>query len=211
MPTTTWNARFFATSRGRIVELLRREGATVEALARALGMTTNAVRGHLSVLERDGMVRGEGVRRGVGKPAQIYGLTPLAEMNLSQAYAPVFRGLLDELGSRLRGTELEAVLRATGSRLAPQKAPAGASRETRIAAAERALAGLGGSTTVTEDGETTVIAGAACPLAEVVTGHPEVCCGLEALLGEVTGLPVQERCDRNGDRPRCRFVVGRGS
>ncbi|MFI5235671.1 MAG: helix-turn-helix transcriptional regulator [Gemmatimonadales bacterium] len=210
MPTTTWNARFFATSRGRIVELLRREGQTVEALARALKLTTNAVRGHLAVLERDGMVRSEGVRRGVGKPAQIYGLTAAAELHLSQAYAPVFRGLLDELGNRLNAAELEALLRATGRRLAPRRAAPGESRGARIAAAQRVLAELGGSTELTEEeGESTVISGAACPLAEVVADHPVVCCGLETLLAEVTGLPVQERCDRDGSRPRCRFVVGR--
>jgi predicted ArsR family transcriptional regulator len=48
------NQRFFASTRGRIVTLLRRSSHTVEELAQALDLTDNAVRAHLATLERDG-------------------------------------------------------------------------------------------------------------------------------------------------------------
>src|SRR3712207_7925006 len=38
-----WDKRFFESTRGRIVTLLRRSGRTVEELARALGLTDNGV------------------------------------------------------------------------------------------------------------------------------------------------------------------------
>src|SRR5215471_5815189 len=60
------NLRFFTSTRGKIVTLLRRESQTVEELARALDLTDNAVRAHLMVLERDGLVRQRGSRRGGG-------------------------------------------------------------------------------------------------------------------------------------------------
>jgi predicted ArsR family transcriptional regulator len=62
--------RFFETTRGQIVGLLRRGRRTVEELARALGLTDNAVRNHLATLERDGLVRQDGVRRGPGAYAR---------------------------------------------------------------------------------------------------------------------------------------------
>ena len=55
---------------------------TVDELASAIGVTDNAVRLHLTALERDGLVRAEGVRRegSVGKPATLYAVTPDAQV-----------------------------------------------------------------------------------------------------------------------------------
>ncbi|MDF3017510.1 MAG: putative transcriptional regulator [Thermomicrobiales bacterium] len=62
-----WDEKFFESTRGRMVTLLRRSGRTVEELARALGLTDNGIRAHLAALERDGIVRQRGsVRRGSG-------------------------------------------------------------------------------------------------------------------------------------------------
>ena len=52
MSPTRWDQRFFASTRGRVVTLLRDGHTTVEDLARALNLTDNAVRTHLSALER---------------------------------------------------------------------------------------------------------------------------------------------------------------
>lgn len=48
--------RFFASTRGQVVTLLRRGSRTVDELAGTLGLTDNAVRAHLAGLERDGLV-----------------------------------------------------------------------------------------------------------------------------------------------------------
>src|SRR6266487_4983351 len=87
------NQRFFASTRGRIVTLLRRSSHTVEELAQALDLTDNAVRAHLATLERDGLVHQHGKRRSSSKPASVYDLTPAAEELFSKAYGPVLRQL----------------------------------------------------------------------------------------------------------------------
>jgi predicted ArsR family transcriptional regulator len=51
-----------------------------------------------------------------------------------------------------------------------------------------------------------IIRGYSCPLAAVTPEHPEVCQMAEALITELAGVPVRERCDR-GERPRCCFEV----
>ena len=58
--------RFFESTRGQIVALLRQSAKTVDELARELGLTDNAVRLHLGTLEKDGVVRAGSVRRGGG-------------------------------------------------------------------------------------------------------------------------------------------------
>ena len=101
MPRLHWNQRFFASTRGRILMLLRRAGRTVDELAQALNLTDNAVRAHLATLERDGFVRQLGARRGSGKPAFIYELSPDAEQLFPKAYGPILRQLLEVLSEEM--------------------------------------------------------------------------------------------------------------
>jgi predicted ArsR family transcriptional regulator len=101
MPFIPGNQRFFASTRGRIVVLLRRGGQTVEELAHTLGLTDNAVRAHLITLERDGLVQQQGARPGKRKPSVVYDLAPAAEDLFPKAYGPVLRQLLQRLTERL--------------------------------------------------------------------------------------------------------------
>ncbi|HEX7176746.1 MAG TPA: ArsR family transcriptional regulator, partial [Pyrinomonadaceae bacterium] len=79
MQTTKLDERFFDSTRGRIVSLLRDGSKTVNDLASKLELTDNAVRAHLLTLERDGLVRQSGVQRGARKPHFAYELTAEAE------------------------------------------------------------------------------------------------------------------------------------
>jgi predicted ArsR family transcriptional regulator len=206
---TNWDARFFESTRGRMVTLLRRSGCTVEELARALDLTDNGVRAHLAVLERDGIVRQRGsVRRGRGggKPAYVYELSSEAEDLFPKAYAPALGRLLDVLAERLGREESEALLRSAGRRLVEGKTLPTDGTRVRLEAAAGVLNELGGLAELEEQDGTLVIRGYGCPLAAVTLDHPEVCRLAEALVAEVAGVPVHERCDRS-ERPRCCFEV----
>ena len=48
--TTSLGLRFFGSTRGRMVTLLRRRGLTVDELAAEVGLTTNGVRAHFATL-----------------------------------------------------------------------------------------------------------------------------------------------------------------
>ena len=206
---TNWDEKFFESTRGRMVTLLRRSRRTVAELARALGLTDNGVRAHLAILERDGVVRQRGsVRRssGGGKPAYVYELTSEAEDLFPKAYAPVLGRLLDVLAERLGLEESEALLRSVGRRLVEGKTVPPDSTRARLEAAADVLNDLGGLAQLEEHDGTLIIRGYGCPLAAVTPDHPEVCRLAEALVAEVAGVPVHERCDRS-ERPRCCFEV----
>jgi len=202
-----WDKRFFESTRGRVVASLRRGSRTVEELAAAVGVTDNAVRTHLATLERDGLVRQQGVRPTGGKPAFAYELTPGTERMFSQAYEPVLTQLVGILADRLPAHELELLLREVGRRLAGGVAASSDDRPSRAAAAAAVLTELGGVADVEEEGDVVVIRGYSCPLAEAVRAHPATCHAAEAMVAELTGWPVRERCEK-GDRPRCRFEIG---
>ncbi|MDQ3965905.1 MAG: helix-turn-helix domain-containing protein [Actinomycetota bacterium] len=204
-----WDQKFFESTRGKVVTLLRRGARTVEELAQELGLTDNGVRVHLATLERDGIVRQRGSKRhgsGGGKPAYIYELTPEAEELFPKAYEPVLSELLDVLAVQLGPQESEALLRSVGRRIAEgQTVPANEVRG-RLKAAVGVLNELGGLAELEERNGTLVIRGYSCPLAAVVPNHPEVCRMNETLLTELAGVPIYEHCDR-GERPRCCFEV----
>jgi hypothetical protein len=82
----------------------------------------------------------------------------------------------------------------------------GGDLESRIAKAVRALEAIGGTARVEKDGEKLLVRGGSCPLATAVAQHPEVCQLTEALMSEIIGAKVRERCDREGS-PRCPFEI----
>jgi predicted ArsR family transcriptional regulator len=211
MVQSTLNARFLESTRGRIVDLLRRSERTVDELAAELGITDNAVRLHLGMLERDGVIRSRGVRRegAVGKPATIYEIHPSADPVFSNAYLPFLSTLLAALGDRLSVRELRALMRDVGHRLAGDVAADGASLAERATHASRVLNELGGLTTIEpgENGRTTTIRGFGCPLSAVVCERQEVCLAVQTMLAEMTNTEVRERCDRSGERARCCFEL----
>jgi len=145
------------------------------------------------------------VRGSIGKPAHEYRLTPAGEALLSRAYLPFLKQVLDGLRTRLDASETERLFRAAGSGLAPATQPQGDLR-SRLDAAVRLLADLGGVAFVEEGERNPVIRGRCCPLAAIVHDHPLGCAALETTLSEFIGVPVRADCDL-GERPSCRFRV----
>jgi predicted ArsR family transcriptional regulator len=207
--TTSFGQKFFASTRGRMVTLLRRRGLTVDELAAEVGLTNNGVRAHLATLERDGLVTQQGSVRsssGGGKPAYVYQLTPEAEALYPKAYEPVLGRLLDVLSEGLGPEESEALLREVGRRIAEgRKAPDGGMR-ARLEEAVAMLNELGGLAELEEHDGGFLIRGYSCPLVAVTPDHPEVCRMAETLVSVLAGAPVREHCDREIE-PRCCFEV----
>jgi predicted ArsR family transcriptional regulator len=204
-----WDQRFFGTTRGQIIVLLRRARRTVDELAAALGLTDNAVRSHLTSLERDGLVQQHGTRRGERRPSLLYQLTADAEHLFPKAYAPVLSKLVDVLRPRLPEGTLDEVLRDVGGRLAAEYPRSTGSPHDRLQVAADVLSALGGLAEVESlsDGRL-ALRGFSCPLGEAVNAHPELCQVAEALVENISELQVEAQCDRqDGEPPRCCFVV----
>ena len=207
--TTSLGRRFFGSTRGRMVTLLRPRGLTVDELAAEVGLTNNGVRAHLTTLERDGLVTQQGSVRsssGGGKPAYVYRLTPEAEALFPKAYEPVLGRLLDVLSEVLGPEKSEALLRGVGRRLAEERgAPDGGGR-ARLEEAVATLNELGGLAELEEHDRGFLIRGYSCPLGAVTPDHPEVCRMAETLISELAAAPVREHCDRETE-PHCCFEV----
>src|SRR5215207_2957312 len=200
--------RFWASTRGRLLTLLRRGTDTVGGLAAALELTANAVRSHLTALERDGLVGPSGTRRGPRKPTVTYALSPQAEQLFPKEYGPVLRSLLDELKDQLTAEQLDAVMRAAGRRFARTFRPLARSARPaeRVERAAAVLRELGGCCEREAQNGTVVLSCSVCPLGVAADGHPEVCRLVETVLTDVVAVPVRNHCEANP--PRCRFEIG---
>src|SRR5215207_9501753 len=195
-----------AGTRGRIIDLIRRAPSTVTEIASALDLTYNAVRGHLTALERDGLVRTGEPRRGGTRPSAVYVLAPGVDDALSRAYMPFASHLVRTLSERFPERDLDEIMRDVGHRLAGEWPRSPGTLAQRIESASALLQELGAPNEVERVNGTVRIRGFGCLLAAAVQGRPQVCRAMEALLTEFLETPVRECCERDG-RPRCCFEI----
>lgn len=196
-----------ASTRGRILSLLRTHDRTVDELATELELTDNAVRAHLISLERDGLLQQSGTRQGFRKPHATYGLTTQSEQIFPKAYGPLLDLVLAVFEKKLTRRELRAGMREVGRRVAATYTDRvrGKSRKQRIKAALAVLHELGGSASFQLEHGKHMIRGKGCPLAAATARHRDACLIAESLLSEVIGVRVKQCCQHNGS-PSCCFA-----
>jgi predicted ArsR family transcriptional regulator len=216
------DARFFSSTRGKIVAALRRRhGASAFDLAHEFGLSTNAVRQQLLMLERDGYVAERAVRRGPTKPTLEYSLTESGETLFPQQYDKMLNAVLHQVKTSLGDEALASVLGGLGQRAATRYRSRLAATDTKGRAIE--LAEL-----LRENGvEADVIETASgaielrehnCPYAKTVGEHPEVCSIIHTVLHETVSASATQVESLATGGNACRFeieagpsVVGRSS
>ena len=103
----------------RLLFLLKTRGPQTAAdLGTRLQITPEAARQQLLRLSDEGMVRAKSEVRGVGRPVQVYQLTPAAQRRFPDTHAELTAQLIGEIREVLGGDALEKLIRAreTGTR-----------------------------------------------------------------------------------------------
>lgn len=208
MSETHWKLKKLHGTRNKIIQLLRKRHYRVEELAGELGVTKNAIRAQIALLQRDGIVEPIGEIKGTRRPALTYGLSLDMDLFFSKAYPTVLAQLLVVLSRGMPQVKFKRVMKELGQELSRSKPRPTGSFRKRVESAVGFYEGLGAVMEVEEEGEKLIIKGHGCPLAEVAKIDPSICIAVESMLGELIGAPVQQRCD-HGTRPRCRFEVAR--
>lgn len=202
--------------RKRILQIIQERGhATVAELAEILGMAPVSVRHHLDILQGDGLIRVDGVRRrpGAGRPQHVYTLTPEAVEVFPKNYDGVLRHLLAELRSRIPPAEMEALIRQVASRMAEEiKASVEdvpSSWEEQLDAIVAALNERGYMARWEKDREGYRILLANCPYAGLVDAFDEFCALDAQLISELlpSTHPATLRETARDGAPRCILIV----
>jgi predicted ArsR family transcriptional regulator len=195
-----------ASPAGKVLSQLRHGPNTVEQLARALGLTDNAVRNQLRKLQEMGLAERTGTRPGLSKPSALYGVTLEGQVQFSTLYLPVLTRFFKVAEHRCAGAQLETLMTETGALLAGSYPKPGGAIKNRVQSAARIFSAFGGVTEVRPRNESFVIRSPACPLAALTAENKAACNVLEGFLSEFLAASVSMCCDRD-DEPGCCFEI----
>lgn len=193
-------------TRRALMEILltRREGgATLDELARQLGVTRNAVRQHVTALERDGLVEAKALRPTGRRPSRTYGLTVEGGELFPRQYDLLALKTLEAVRDALGEEAVEAVLDSMVEELARAWLPElealeATERRERVAAI---MNQLGYHARATEGGVSAIN----CVFHKVARETRAVCRFDERLLSRLLGDTVRlSHCMADGD-DRCAF------
>ncbi|MBI3909441.1 MAG: transcriptional regulator [Armatimonadetes bacterium] len=130
-----------STSQQEILRLLRRSGElTVEDLARAMRITSVAVRQHLEPLLADGYVTSRTQRGAIGRPCHLYRLTDAADDLFSKGYANLALMILEHIEAADGPAKIEEIFRSRRTRMEAEVRPGleGQDLELRVRTLARA-------------------------------------------------------------------------
>ncbi len=205
--------RFFQTTRGKIVSELRRCGsASATDLARSFGLSPNAVRQQLVVLERDGLVAETPVRRGPTKPTYEFSLTADADRLFPQGYDKMLTAVLRELRTQFGTAGVERVFdglsrrtieraRLTVTATEPEQKVAQLTEMLRKSGVVAEYSLIDGGFALHEHN---------CPYSSAAKEHPEVCQVIHQVIDEtIGGEHTQTESLAHGGR-ECRFELRPG-
>ena len=199
------------STRIEILELLRRRPLPAEAIASAIGITPNAVRQHLTNLERDKLVRSEPQKAGRGRPALVFYLTEHADAVFPKRYGQLASMVLTEV-RELGGEEmLDEIFRRLAERHAQEIAPQleDLEFEDRL---DKVVAWIGRAGTLAESEKTPEgvrVTIHNCPFRATALKFPQVCTITPHLLTQLLDVPVSQEKSIHRRDPYCSFVVQR--
>ena len=200
------------STRMEVLELLRRKGSSsTETIANDLGITPNAVRQHLTNLERDGFVVSHPERSGRGRPTLLFSLTERADSVFPKRYGQLATMVLQEVQEMGGPEALDEVFARVAARHAHAIEPnlEGLDFEEKL---RRVVAWIGRAGTLAEQTETpegVKVTIHNCPFRNTALKFPQVCTITPHLMSQLLGTGVSQADSIHRHDPYCSFVVQR--
>lgn len=200
------------STRMEVLELLRRRGRlSAETIATDLGVSTNAVRQHLTNLERDGFVVSQPERSGRGRPSLLFALTERADSVFPKRYGQLATMVLQEVQEMGGPEALDEVMARIAARHAAaiEKDLHGLEFDEKL---RRVVAWIGRAGTLAEQTETlegVKVTIHNCPFRNTALKFPQVCAITPQLMSRLIGTAVSQSESIHRHDPYCSFVVQR--
>ena len=200
------------STRMEILELLRRRGrSSAETIAGDLGVTPNAVRQHLTNLERDGLVVSQPERSGRGRPALLFALTERADSVFPKRYGQLATMVLQEVQEMGGPEALDEVFARVAARHASaiERDLGGLGFDEKL---NRVVSWIGRAGTLVEQSESpegVKVTIHNCPFRNTALKFPQVCTITPQLISRLIGTSVSQSDSIHRRDPYCSFVVQR--
>ena len=195
-----------------ILELLRRRGrSSAETIAGDLGVTPNAIRQHLTNLERDGLVVSQPERSGRGRPALLFALTERADSVFPKRYGQLATMVLQEVQEMGGPEALDEVFARVAARHASaiERDLGGLGFDEKL---NRVVSWIGRAGTLVEQSESpegVKVTIHNCPFRNTALKFPQVCTITPQLISRLIGTSVSQSDSIHRRDPYCSFVVQR--
>ena len=200
------------STRMEVLELLRRKGhASAETIAAELLVTPNAIRQHLTNLERDGLVVSSPEKSRRGRPSLLFSLTERADSVFPKRYGQLATMVLQEVQEMGGPDALDEVF----ERMATRHADAIAGNLEGLEFDEklkRVVAWIGRAGTLAEQTDTpegVKVTIHNCPFRNTALKFPQVCTITPHLISQLLGTAVSQADSIHRHDPYCSFVVQR--
>ena len=193
---------------GKILAYLQRHGeGTVKDLEELLGISTTAVREHLTHLQAKDLVTTRLVRQGPGRPHLVYFLTAVGQDLFPKEYDTLVNLLLREIASQEGPDRLQVLLDAVGARLAAEYRihVSGTDLLERLTALGGALEARGIPVELQPNGESFRLF--SCPYLDVAQEHAGVCTMERRMIEQVLGEQIALEGTIREGRRSCHFTV----
>ena len=196
------------STRTDLIRLLREGGgATLNDLQRATGLSRSALRQHLTILERDGLIQEQLVRGRTGRPPIVYQLTPVGRGS-PESYVAMLAAVFRAVGEQGQ-EQLNRIVEVVAARIAAQHKDVAQipDPEARIRAA---------LTVLFEDVEAAEVRGRGadyevilhtCPLVHQTKELSGLCDITRRLLAMLVGAEVEQRESIMRGDSRCSFLL----
>jgi len=200
------------STRMEVLELLRRKGrSSAETIANDLGVTPNAVRQHLTNLERDGLVVSQPERSGRGRPSLLFVLTERAVSVFPKRYGQLATMVLQEVQEMGGPEALDEVFARVAARHANaiERDLHGLEFDEKL---RRVVAWIGRAGTLVEQSESpegVKITIHNCPFRNTALKFPQVCTITPQLISRLTEAAISQADSIHRHDPYCSFVVQR--
>jgi predicted ArsR family transcriptional regulator len=185
---------------------------TVQELSRSLEITPMGVRQHLAILERDGHIRSDGIRRGQGRPSRVYSITVEGDKIFPRTYEQVATALLDDVKALDGEAKVAAVFEHRRKRQLEQYRARMAGKEFPEKLAVLAvLRNEEGYLAEHEqmDKDSFVLIEHNCPIRTVADAYRQACACEMTLFADALGAEVTRTDHILAGAPRCRYVITR--
>nr|WP_284561105.1 metalloregulator ArsR/SmtB family transcription factor [Bacillus sp. T2.9-1] len=200
------------TTKDKILHFLKKEGAlTVNEFTDRLQITHMAVRKHLTILEKDGLIQSELVKQPMGRPIQSYTLAERAEYFFPKSYEGISIDLLNDVKELYGDDSVQQLFNKREERLTNEyisrmsdKTPSEKMQEmVEIQNEKGYMADLS-----KVDDHTFEITEYNCPILEVAKEFKVACRCETVMLKNVLGTNTVSRtcCRTEGDN-HCKFLV----
>lgn len=184
-------------------------GATVDVLAEAAGVSPVTIRHHINGLLADDLIESESVRRSVGRPYHVYYLSEAGQELFPKKYFALSNRLLDELKERFSADVVNDLFHSLVQKIIDEHRPEfeHLDFEGRLNYLMRLLADEGFLARWENHGAGYRITEYSCPFLNMGQQHAEICTLDTALIQAVLGTEIEQHsCMLNGD-DCCQFEL----